>query len=86
MERTTIYLDNLLKRHLLDLAAEESRKKGKRVGMAEMIRTAVTEYLKRRGKPVQDVVDRMLSTKGTLDETFEKNVKAVRKGFKKWKI
>ena len=41
MERMTIYIDDQIKRCLLELSAERSKKKGKRVGMAEMIREAL---------------------------------------------
>ncbi|OGP64507.1 MAG: hypothetical protein A3K22_02985 [Deltaproteobacteria bacterium RBG_16_42_7] len=89
MERTTIYLDDVVKQYLLELSAEESKKKKKRVGMAEMIRAALISYLKEKGKPVDDlesVKERMLSTKGKLSEDFEGRVKKVKKEFDKWKI
>lgn len=89
MERTTIYLNDEIKRHLLDISAEESRKRGKRAGMAEMIREAIVEYLKRKGKAIKETestINRMLSTKGSLGEDFKKRVKEVQKEFKKWKI
>jgi metal-responsive CopG/Arc/MetJ family transcriptional regulator len=88
MERTTIYLDESLKRSLLELSAEESKKKGKRIGMAEMIREAIIEYLKERDKPVKnhDTIERMLSTKGRLGRDYEKRVKELQREFKKWKI
>lgn len=89
MERTTIYLDDVVKQYLLELSAEESKKKKKRVGMAEMIRTALISYLKEKGKPVDDlesVKERMLSTKGKLSEGFEDRVKKVKKEFDKWEI
>ena len=89
MERTTIYLDDVVKQYLLELSAEESKKKKKRVGMAEMIRAALISYLKEKGKPVDDlesVKERMLSTKGKLSEDFEDRVKKVKKEFDKWKI
>mgnify|MGYP000020462982 CR=1 FL=1 len=89
MERMTIYIDDQIKHCLLELSAERSKKKGKRVGMAEMIREALIEYLKRRGIKIGDkesVVNKMLSTRGTLDEDFEKRVKEVQEEFQKWKI
>lgn len=89
MERTTIYLNDTIKRHLLELSSEESRKRGKRVGMAEMIREAIIEYLKRKGKPIEEpetIINRMLSTRGLLGEDFGKRVKEVQRKFKKWKI
>jgi len=89
MERTTIYLDDVVKQYLLELSAEESKKKKKRVGMAEMIRAALISYLKEKGKPVDDlesVKERMLSTKGKLSEDFEYRVKKVKKEFDKWEI
>ena len=89
MERTTIYLDDVVKQYLLELSAEESKKKKKRVGMAEMIRAALISYLKEKGKPVDDlesVKERMLSTKGKLSEDFEGRVKKVKKEFDKWEI
>lgn len=85
----TIYLEERLKRSLLELSAEESKKKGKRVGMAEMIRKAVVEYLKRKGVNVEDfasVINRMLLTRGTVEEDFKKRIKGLQKEFKKWKI
>lgn len=89
MERTTIYLDIVTKQYLLELSAEESKKKKKRVGMAEMIRAALISYLKEKGKPVDDlesVKERMLSTKGKLSEGFEDRVKKIKKEFNKWEI
>jgi len=89
MERTTIYLDDVTKQYLLELSAEESKKKKKRVGMAEMIREALILYLKEKGKPVDDlesVKERMLSTKGKLSEGFEDRVEKIKKEFNKWEI
>jgi hypothetical protein len=89
MERTTIYLDDNLKHILINLSAEESKKRGKRIGMAEIIRDALVEYLKKRGIIIEDsglIEKRMLSTKGTMGEDFEKRVKEVQKDYKKWKI
>ena len=80
MERTTIYLDDSIKRCLLELSSEESKKKGKRVGMAGMIRDALVEYLKKRGKSVDDsqsVIEKMLATRGTLGEDFKDRVHGV---------
>jgi len=89
MERTTIYLDNIIKENLLDISLRESKKEGKRVGMAEIIREALLEYLKRRGNAVKSEtpkVVRMLATKGALNKDFEKRVKDVQKKLNKWKI
>ncbi len=89
MERTTIYLENTIKRSLLEISAEETRRRGKRVGMAEMIREAIIRYLEVKGKSVENhntKVKRMLSTRGKLGEDFEKKVRGVQKDFKKWKI
>ena len=89
MERTTIYLEEPIKRSLLELSAEESKKKGKRIGMAEMIREAIVKYLEARGKSIEDhnlKVKRMLSTRGKLGKEFEERVKEAQKEFKKWKI
>ena len=89
MERTTIYLDDSIKRCLLELSSEESKKKGKRVGMAVMIRDALVEYLKKRGKSVEDsqsVIEKMLATRGTLGEDFKNRAHEVRHEMKKWKI
>jgi len=89
MERTTIYLNNIIKENLLDISLRESKKEGKRVGMAEIIREALLEYLKRRGSAVKSEAPatiRMLATKGALNEDFEKRVKEVQKKLNKWKI
>jgi hypothetical protein len=89
MERTTIYLNDTLKKHLLDISEEETRKRGKRIGMAEMIREAIIVYLKKKGKSVDKreiLIDRMLSTRGTLSDEFERSIKKVRKELNKWKI
>lgn len=47
MERTTVYLDKPLKNKLLDFSYRETKRTGKRIGAAEIIRTAVNEYLKK---------------------------------------
>lgn len=89
MERTTVYLEDNIKKSLLSLSAEESKRKGKRIGMAEMIRKAIMEYLKKRGVVVEEhraIVDRMLSTRGRLGKDFEERVKEAREGFDRWKI
>ena len=89
MERTTIYLNDTLKKYLLDISEEETRKRGKGIGMAEMIREAIIVYLKKKGKPVDKreiLIDRMLSTRGTLSDEFERRIKKVRKELNKWKI
>ncbi len=89
MERTTIYLDKPIKLSLMELSSEESKKKGKRVAVAEMIREALIEYLEKKGKHIESkktVIKRMLLTKGALGEDFEKRVKETQKEFKNWKI
>ncbi len=89
MERTTIYLDKPIKLSLMELSSEESKKKGKRVAIAEMIREALIEYLEKKGKHIESkkaVTKRMLLTKGALGEDFEKRVKETQKEFKNWKI
>ncbi len=89
MERTTIYLTDILKKYLRDISEEETRKRGKRIGMAEIIREAIIVYLKKKGKPVDKreiLIDRMLSTRGTLSDEFERRIKKVRKELNKWKI
>jgi len=89
MERTTIYLDKDLKSHLLEIAAEESKKKGKRAAMADIVREALKEYLAKRGIVMSEknaINKRMLSTKGALGEDFEKRVKKVRDDLRKWEI
>ena len=89
MERTTIYLDKPIKLSLMELSSEESKKKGKRVAIAEMIREALVEYLEKKGKHIESkkaVIKRMLLTKGALGEDFEKRVKETQKEFKNWKI
>ncbi len=89
MERTTIYLDKPIKLSLMELSSEESKKKGKRVAIAEMIREALIEYLERKGKHIEGkkaIVKRMLLTKGALGDDFKKRVKETQKEFKNWKI
>ena len=57
MEKTTIYLDKDIKMHLLEMAADMSRKQGKRAAMSDIIRDALREYFikrKKRGVMVQD--------------------------------
>ncbi len=89
MERTTIYLEEDLKRHLLEISAEMSKKKGKRAGMADIVREALWEYFKKRGLVIgkkNAITKRMLSTRGALDKDFEKRVKKVKEDFRKWEI
>ncbi len=89
MERMTIYLDDYIRRSLLELSAEESKKQGKRVGMAEMIREAIAEYLSKKGISIEEtesMVNRMLSTRGTLCDDFEKRVKEAKEELNKWTI
>ncbi len=90
MERTTIYLSEEIKDHLMDLAAKMSREKRKRVAMTDIIREALKEYLKKKGIKLEgkgEVTKRMLLTRGMLDsEEFERRVHEVRKAFSGWKI
>lgn len=89
MEKTTIYLDEDLKAHLLQKASDLSKMRGKRMGMADIIREAVREYVAKTDTAAAEkkvIVKRMLSTRGALGEGFEKRVKKARKEFKKWEI
>ena len=51
MKRTMIFLDPEDHRALFEMALDESRKAGKRVGMADLIRRAVKAYLRDQAKP-----------------------------------
>lgn len=87
--RTTIYLDEKLKLALLSISSEESKKLKKRVGMAEIIKKALREYLSKKGFAVEtkdSVINTMLSTKGTLDSRFEKRVDEVKANLNKLKL
>ena len=90
MEKTTLYLSEEIKQHLIDLTAKMSREKRKRVTMTDIIREALKEYLRNKGitlKDKEDVTRRMLATRGTLDnEEFEERVLEVREAFSGWKI
>jgi len=89
MERTTIYLDEDLKGHLLEIAAEESKRKGKRAAMADIVREAIRDYLAKRGVVTSEknsITRRMLSTRGALGKDFEKRVKKVKADLEKWEI
>jgi len=51
LKRTMVFLDPEDHRALFDLALDESRKLGRRVTMAEMVRQSVKAYLKERTPP-----------------------------------
>ena len=90
MEKTTIYLSEEIKQHLIDLTAKMSREKRKRVTMTDIIREALKEYLRKKGIKLegkQEVIRRVLSTRGALDsEEFEKRVREVKEAFSRWEI
>jgi predicted transcriptional regulator len=90
MEKTTIYLSEEIKEHLLDLAAKMSKRERKRVTMTDIIREALKEYMRKRGVRIdnrKEITKRMLSTRGALDsEDFEKRVREVKESFSGWKI
>ncbi len=48
MEKTTIYLNEEIKEHLIDLTAKMSKERRKRVTMTDVIREALKEYLKKK--------------------------------------
>ena len=48
-ERTMIYMTKGMKEALMRLSNEESLKQGSRYGMAEVIRLALIDYLKKEG-------------------------------------
>ncbi len=50
LKRTMVFLDPQDHRALFELSLEESRKKGRRVTMAEIIRQAVKERLRSKRK------------------------------------
>ena len=50
MEKTTIYLDKDIKMHLLEMAADMSKRHGKRAAMSDIIRDALREYLEKQGR------------------------------------
>ncbi len=89
MEKTTIYLDDELKMHLLEKAAELSKIRGKRVAMTDIIREAVREYAAKGGATDAErkrVLKRMLATRGAMSAGFEKRVRKAREAFEKWEI
>lgn len=89
MERTTIYIEEDLKRYLLEMSSEMSKKKGKRAAMANIVREALREYLAKKGivtSNKNEITKRMLSTKGALDESFERRIKEVKRDFRKWEV
>lgn len=49
MEKTTIYLSEEIKEHLIDLTAKMSKERRKRVTMTDVIREALKEYLRKKG-------------------------------------
>ena len=53
MEKTTIYLDKDIKMLLLEMAADMSKRHGKRAAMSDIIRDALREYLVKRGLIVE---------------------------------
>jgi len=90
MERTTIYLNEEIKDHIIDLTAKMSKERRKRVTMTDIIHDALKEYLRRKGIEVgnkEEVIKEMLSTKGSLDnDEFESRVLEVKEAFSGWKI
>lgn len=90
MEKTTIYLSEEIKEHLIDLTAKMSKERRKRVTMTDVIREALKEYLRKKGIKVgekEEVTKKMLSTRGLLDnEEFESRVLEVKEAFSGWKI
>jgi len=90
MERTTIYLEEKLKGILLELSYKESKKKRKRIGMAEIIRMAIINYLEQKEIFYQkrDVLrQKMLSVRGALGKKYAKRVQKVQKELRNtWKI
>lgn len=88
VRRTTIYLSDEIRACLFDLAARMSREKGKRIGMSDLIREAIKEHLAKKGLKVErkeEVIKRMLSTRGKLDSSFEERVNEVKRGLS-WEI
>ncbi len=66
-----------------------SLKLKKRVGMTEIIKKVLREYLSKRGFAVDSkdsVENSMLSTKGALDSRFEKRVDEVKANLNRLKI
>jgi Arc/MetJ-type ribon-helix-helix transcriptional regulator len=55
MEKTTIYLNKDIKRHLLEMVADISKKQGKRAAMSDIIRDALREYFERQEKVKEKV-------------------------------
>ena len=90
MEKTTIYLSGEIKEHLIDLAAKMSKEKRKRVAIADIIREALKENMRKKGIKLEgrdEVISRMLATRGALDsDKFEKRVNEVKEAFSGWKI
>ena len=90
MEKTTIYLSEEIKEHLLDLVAKMSKEKRKRVAISDIIREALKEYMRKKGIKLEgrdEVISRMLATRGALDsDKFEKRVNEVKEAFSGWKI
>jgi len=85
MEKTTIYLSEEIKEHLINLAAKMSMEKRKRVAMTDIIREALKEYLRKKGIKLEGrdkTIRRMLVTRGALDsDEFEKRVREVKEAF-----
>ena len=65
-----------------------SKEKRKRVAIADIIREALKEYMRKNGIKLEgrdEVIRRMLSTKGALDsDEFEKRVREVKEAFSGW--
>ena len=89
VNKTTIYLEDELRNELFDLSISKSKKTGKRIGMAEIIRFALIEYLRKKGREVhtyKSIINRMLSAKGSLGKEFYNRVQNVGKQMKSWKV
>ena len=68
-----------------------SKEKRKRVAIADIIREALKEYMRKKGIKLEGrdevIISRMLATRGALDnDDFEKRVNEVKKAFSGWKI
>ncbi len=50
LKRTMVFLDPEDHRALFELALDESRRQGRRVTMAEVLRQAVKDFLRRKGR------------------------------------
>ena len=76
------YLSSELKENLIDLAAKMSKEKRKQVAIADIIREALKEYMRKKGIKLEgrdEVISKMLATRGALDnDDFEKRVNEVK--------